>query len=184
MSEQPSRYQRSASGMVGALLVTILVILSFVALRSCSRTNLAVEPQHVDYLAQVGFAQQDGAELVYPASLPSGWSVTNVEFAPGTRPTLGISMLTDTNEYAGFRQSPLSAAELLTTYVDASPTSGAPVTLDTGVVRHWDTWTDSGGDTALVGRWHHETLLVFGSASEQDLETVAGSLTHATLPTR
>ena len=60
---------------------------------------------------------------------------------------------------------------------------GAPVTLDSGIVRHWDTWTDSGGDTALVARWHDETLMVFGSASQADLETLAGSLTDAALPT-
>ena len=93
-------------------------------------------------------------------------------------------MLTDGNQYVGFRQSPLSAPELLTTYVDSNPTSGPPVTLDSGVVRHWMTWTDSGGDTALVGRWHHETVMVFGSASQSDLETVAGSLTDAPLPAR
>jgi hypothetical protein len=184
VSEQPGRYQRSASGMVGAMLVTLLAILAFVALRACNRTDLEVKPDHVDYLAQVGYAQGTGAaDLVYPASLPSGWYVSSVDFAPGTRPTLGLSMLTAANEYAGFRQSPLPAAQLLTTYVDEHPTAGAPVTLDSGIVRHWDTWTDSGGDTALVARWHRETLMVFGSASQADLETLAGSLTDAALPT-
>ena len=181
MSEQPGRYQRSASGMVGALLVTILAILGFVALRACNRTDLVVRPQHVDYLANVGYAQRSGADLVYPATLPSGWYATNVDFASGTRPTLGISMLTDANAYAGFRQSPQTAPELLTTYVDPNPHAGTPVTLDSGIVRRWDTWTDAGGDTALVARWHHETLMVFGSASQADLETLAGSLTDASV---
>jgi hypothetical protein len=183
VSEQPGRYQRSASGMVGAMLVTLLAILAFVALRACNRTDLEVKPDHVDYLAQVGYAQGSGAaDLVYPASLPSGWYATSVDFAPGARPTLGLSMLTAANEYAGLRQSPLPAAQLLTTYVDEHPTADAPVTLDSGIVRHWDTWTDSGGDTALVARWHGETLMVFGSAAQADLETLAGSLTDAALP--
>ena len=179
MSEQPGRYQRSASGMVGAMLVTLLAILAFVVFRACNRTDLEVKPDHVDYLAEIGYAQGTGAELAYPTSLPSGWYATSVDFAPGPRPTLGLSMLTDANEYAGLRQSPLPAAQLLTTYVDAHPTAGPPVTLDSGTVRHWDTWTDSGGDTALVARWHHETLMVFGSASQADLETLAASLTDA-----
>jgi hypothetical protein len=183
VSEQPGRYQRSASGMVGALLVTLLAILAFVVFRACTRTDLEVKPDHVDYLAEVGFAQGSGADLVYPASLPSGWYATSVDFAAGERPTLGISMLTAANEYAGLRQSPLPAPQLLTTYVDPHPTSGQPVTLDSGIVRHWDTWTDSGGDTALVARWHHETLMVFGSAPQADLETLAGSLTDVALPT-
>ena len=58
-----------------------------------------------------------------------------------------ISMLTASNQYAGFEQSPASAAELLTTYVDPNPTAGAPVTLDSGIVRHWEPCTDAGGDT-------------------------------------
>jgi hypothetical protein len=163
--------------MVGALLVTVLVILAFVVFRACIRTDPEVNPDHVDYRAEVGFAQQAGADLVYPATLPTGWYATNVDYTPGKPPALGISMLTASNEYAGFQQSPASAAELLTTYVDANPTKGAPVTLDSGIVRHWDTWTDSGGDTALVAPWHLQTLMVFGSATQAELETLAGSLT-------
>lgn len=177
MSEQPGRYQRSTSGMVGALLVTLLVILAFVGFRACTGSNDGVRPQHVDYLAQIGFAQQAGADLVYPATLPSGWYVTRVDYTPGPRPELGLSMLTPGNEYAGLRQSPQSLPELLTTYVDAHPSAGAPVTLHSGVVTRWDTWTDSGGDTALTAHWHHESLMVFGSASRSELEALAGSLT-------
>jgi hypothetical protein len=163
--------------MVGALLVTVLVILAFVGFRACSSADPDVRPQHVDYLAQVGFAQQAGAHLVYPAALPTRWFVTRVDYAPGRRPELGLSMLTPGNEYAGVRQSPLSLPELLTTYVDAHPTAGAPVTLDSGLVTRWDTWTDSGGDTALTAHWQHESLMVFGSASLADLEAVAETLT-------
>jgi Protein of unknown function (DUF4245) len=177
VSEQPGRYQRSTSGMVGALLVTLLVILAFVGFRACTNTNAAVRPQHVDYLAQIGFAQQAGADLVYPATLPSGWYVTRVDYTAGRRPELGLSMLTPRNEYAGLQESPLSLPELLTTYVDPHPTAGAPVTLHSGLVGRWDTWTDAGGDTALTAHWHHQSLMVFGSASRSELEAVASSLT-------
>jgi hypothetical protein len=177
VSEQPGRYQRSTSGMVGALLVTVLVILAIVGLRACNSTDPDVKPQHVDYLAEVGFAQQAGAHLVYPANLPQGWYVTRVDYTPGRRPELGLSMLTPSNQYAGLRQSPLSLPELLTTYVDPHPTAGAPVSLHGGLVTRWDTWTDAGGDTALTARWHHQSLMVFGSASESELEAVASSLT-------
>jgi Protein of unknown function (DUF4245) len=177
VSEQPSRYQRSTSGMVGALLVTVLVILAFVGFRAWTSTNVEARPQHVDYLAQIGFAQQAGADLVYPASLPGGWYVTRVDYSPGRRPELGLSMLTPGNEYAGLQESPLTVPELLTTYVDGDPTSGAPVTLDSGVVTRWETWTDSGGDTALTAQWHHQSLMVFGSASRSDLEALASTLT-------
>ncbi|MGA8248095.1 MAG: DUF4245 family protein [Nocardioides sp.] len=177
MSEQPGRYQRSTSGMVGALLVTLLVILTFVGFRACTNSNDEVRPQHVDYLAQIGFAQQAGADLAYPATLPSGWYVTRVDYTPGRRPELGLSMLTPGNEYAGVRESPLPLPELLTTYVDLHPTAGDPVTLDSGLVTRWQTWTDSGGDTALTAHWHHESLMVFGSATRTELEAVASALT-------
>jgi hypothetical protein len=183
VSEQPGRYQRSPAGMVGALVVTVLVILGFVVFRSCVRSDLDVEPDHVDYRAEVRFAQQNGTRLVYPASLPNGWYATNVDFTPGTPPTLLISMLTASSDYAGFVQSPSSVPEVLTTYVDADPAAGDPVTLDSGLVTQWDTWTDAGGDTALVARWHHRTLMVFGSASLSELETLAGSLTDEPLST-
>ena len=135
-SGQPSRYQRSTSGMVGALLLTFLFVIGFVVLRGCNRANPDVRPDHVDYRAQVGFAQQAGADLVYPSRLPAGWYATRVDYEPGTSPELGISMLTP-DQYVGVRQSPRDIPELLATYVDAQPVAGASVTVDGGVVLRW-----------------------------------------------
>lgn len=176
-SQQPSRYERSTSSMAAALMVTVLVVIGFVAFRGCNRTSVDVKPDHIDYRAQIGYAQQAGATLVYPVRLPTGWYATRVDYEAGTRPDLGLSLLTPDNQYVGIRQSPVPTAELLTTYVDPQPTAGQPVTLDGAIVRHWDTWTDAGGDTALVARWHHESLLVFGSVPLADLEGLARSLT-------
>jgi hypothetical protein len=177
-SGQPSRYQRSTSGMVGALLLTFLFVIGFVVFRGCNRTSPDVRPDHVDYRAQVGFAQQAGATLVYPARLPAGWYATRVDYEAGARTEFGISMLTP-DQYVGVRQSPRDVPELLAAYVDAQPTAGPSVTVDGGVVRRWHTWTDAGGDTALTARWHQESLLVFGTVSRADLEQLASSLTDA-----
>jgi hypothetical protein len=180
-SGQPGRYQRSASGMIGALIVTLLVILAFVAFRAFNRSDLDVKPQKIDYLAQVHYAQQAGTEVVYPGRLPDGWYATQVRFSPGKQPGLELSMLTGDREYVGFVESPVSPPDLLTTYVDPHPQSGAPVTVDGSVASRWDTWTDSGGDTALVtqrGRGSaQESLLVFGNVSQGQLEELAASLT-------
>ncbi len=186
MSERPGRYERSTSGMVGALIVTLLVIFAFVAFRACNRTDAGVHPDHVDYLAQVGYAQRAGTELVYPSSLPPGWFATNLDLSLGSKPELSLSMLTSSGndgQYVGFVQSPVPVPELLTTYVDPSPTSGPPVTTPGGLVTHWQSWTDNGGDTALVARWHGSSLMVFGGASLADLEQLAGSLTTRALAT-
>jgi hypothetical protein len=177
VSEPSGRYQRSASGMVGAMVATLLLIAVFVALRACSRTPLDVKPTRVDYRAAVHYLQQSGSRMVYPGSLPKGWIVTQVNDSAGKRAELGLSILTAGGEYIGFQQSPIPLPELITTYVDPHPISGTPVDLDGGVIRHWAVWTDSGGDTALAGRWRHESLLVFGSASRSDIELVADALT-------
>jgi len=181
-SGQPGRYQRSSSGMVGALLITLLVIGAYVAFRACSRTDLQVEPDHVDYLAEVGIAQQAGEQVVYPSSLPRGWFATQLTLDPGRPTGLQLSMLTGGNEYVGFVQSPDSAPALLARYVDASPASGDPVDVPgavDGQVERWDVWTDTGGDTALVARHGRATLLLFGTVSQAQLEQLAGTLTSA-----
>jgi len=177
--ERPGRYQRSSAGMVGALIVTLLVILAFVAFRALNRSDLDVEPQRVDYLAQVRFAQQDGQapDLVYPARLPAGWYATNVQFSSGNAPEIELSMLTADDQYVGFVQSAASVPELLTTYVDPHPQAGARVQIPGSIASHWDVWTDTGGDTALVTEHGQDALLVFGTVSKDRLEQLAASLT-------
>jgi hypothetical protein len=178
---QPGRYTRSTSGMVGALAVTLLVILAFVAFRALNRSDLDVKAERIDYLAQVRYAQEAGSEPVYPARLPDGWYATKISFPPGSLSELELSMLTARGQYVGFVASPDSVPELLTTYVDAHPTAGAPVTVAGSVVTRWDTWSDSGGDTALVAQRgqgsSQESLLVFGTVSRAELEQVAATLT-------
>jgi hypothetical protein len=187
MTEQarrPGRYETSPAGMVGALIVTLLVILAFVAFRAFNRTDLDVKPAKIDYLSQVRIAQQaapkGSTDLVYPARLPSGWYATNVTLSvDGTRPDFRMSMLTADEEYVGFIQSPTALAELLTTYVDPQPQAGPPVTVPGAITPRWDTWTDSGGDTALTARHDGESLMVFGTVSRAQLEQLAASLTTA-----
>jgi hypothetical protein len=179
MSEQPGRYQRSTSGMVGALIVTLLVILAFVAFRAFDRSDLDVKRERIDYLAQVRYAQQSGIEVVYPDQLPSGWYATQITFAPGQQPGVELSMLTREGQYVGFVESLASPPEVLTTYVDPNPVSHGQVTLDGSLVSRWNAWTDTGGDSALVTERGQESLLVFGTVSQAQLEQLAASLTTA-----
>lgn len=172
MSEQPGRYQRSASGMVAALLVTVLAIGAFVLLRGVFSRNLEEKPTRVDYLADVRYAQQSGISLVYPAPLPKGWIPTYSNYSAGKRATFGVSILTSGDQYVGTWQSPEPIPQLLTDHVDADPQAGDAVDIPGALVTHWDTWTDSGGDTALTTRWHGESLMVFGSADLTQLEQV------------
>jgi hypothetical protein len=183
VSEQPGRYQRSPAGMVGALVVTVLVILAFVGFRAFNRSDLEVKPERVDYLAQVRFAQEapHGGDLIYPAQLPPGWYATRVRFSSDgdSQPGLQLSMLTPDDQYVGFAQSSSTVADLLTTYVDPDPQAGPPVTVEGSVTDRWDTWTDSGGDTALAAELGNQSLLVYGTAPRAQLEQLAASLTTA-----
>jgi hypothetical protein len=181
--EKPGRYQRSSAGLVGALIVTVLVILAFVAFRALNRSGLDVKPERIDYLAQVRFAQQDSTsprpDLVYPAGLPSAWYATHISFSSGTAPEIELSMLTGQGEYVGFVQSPATVSDLLTTYVDQDPQGGASVRVPGSVAPQWSVWTDSGGDTALAAEHGQDTLLVFGTVSRGQLEQLVASLTDA-----
>jgi hypothetical protein len=170
--------------MVGALVVTLLVILAFVAFRAVNRSDLDVRPGNVDYLAQVRFAQEDSSrgrpDLVYPARLPAGWHATHVAFSDGgAEPEIELSMLTSDNQYVGFVQSPETVAGLLSTYVDPHPQTAATTPVEGSFASRWQTWTDSGGDTALAARHGKDTLLVFGTVSRDQLAQLAASLTTA-----
>ena len=176
MSEQPGRYQRSASGMVGAMLLLLLVIAAFVGFRALNREELSVEPERVDYLAAVGFAQEEGWRVVYPRSLPAGWRPTSLDAR--TEDAWGIGFLTP-DGFVGVRQSDSPVEQLLETYVDEETVAEGPVRLDSGLARVWESWSDPGGDLAYAvetdGRW----VMVYGSAPAADLRTLAESLTTA-----
>lgn len=181
---QPGRYTRSSAGMAGALIVTLLVIGAFVAFRALNRNELEVTPQRFDYLAQVRYAQESGAEPVYPARLPSGWYATTMTFsAAGSSPEVDLSMLTGDGRYVGFVESPRAVPDLLTTYVDPHPRFGTSVSVSGSVATQWSTWTDADGDTALVAQRgtgkRLESLMVFGTVSRSQLAQLAGSLTTA-----
>ena len=176
---RPARYPRTANGLIGSLIVTLLVIGAFVALRALNRNDLEVKPTAVDYLASVAYAQDSGYDPVYPASLPEGWVATSVDFTPGDRPAWGIGMLTDDGKFVGLRQADESLDDLLHTYVDKDPAEGDRVEVTGSVASSWRTFSDSGGDHAYAAEVAGDTVLVYGSASTADLREVVDDLTLA-----
>lgn len=174
VTEQPGRYQRSFSGMVGAMLVLLLVIGAFVAFRALNREELEVEPERVDYLAAVGFAQEAGLDVVYPASLPETWKATSVDSRPGELWSIGF--LTP-DGFAGVAQRDAAVDDLLETYVDEDTTELEPVDLDGSVARSWQVYGDDGGDLGYVAEVGPDRVLVYGSAPAADLELLAEALT-------
>jgi Protein of unknown function (DUF4245) len=175
------RYERSTSGLVGAILVLLLVVVGVVLFRGAFRETPTYEPDHIDYLALVTSAQQNGLEPVYPAQLPEGWYVKDASFPLGDRPELDLAMTTDGGHFAGLHQEDASVGDLVGTYVGPDATEGDEVQVSGSVAPTWRTFSDPGGDHAFAAEVGDDTVLVYGSASEDDLRGLVESLTTAKL---
>ena len=172
-----SSYQRSTSGLVGALVVTLLVIGAFVAFRALTRDELETRPASVDYREQAGLAQDAGLDVVYPRDLPEGWQATNVQADPGERPVWAVSLLTDQQRYIGIRQEDDQLDDLLTTYVDEDVQARPDVRVQGSVAKTWQVFADDGGDLAYAAQLGDQVVMVYGSAGEEDLRLVLERLT-------
>lgn len=190
MAQGSARYERSAAGMVGAMIVTLLVILAFVAFRALNRDDLQVEPTSVDYLQVVEGLQGNDLDPAYPSRLPKGWQATRAVYDPENL-AWELDLLTDDERYIGVRQAALRDKDLIEEYVDDEGKAGEVTGFDTGVAPEWTTWEVDNDDrayTAPLGlpqvdettpeleRGQGTTLLVFGSASAADFEALIGEL--------
>ena len=178
MSEQGGRYQRSFSGMIGAMIVMVALIVAFVVVRGLNRNHPSVEQYHVDYLSVVrGVARAGGDPVAYPPELPDGWFATSAAF--GVEGIWRLSLLTDEEHFVGVRQSrgTESVEDLVTTYVGDDAEEGDPVTLDSPLAPTWRSFTDSGGDYALAAEVDDSIVLVVGTAPEQEIQDLTASLT-------
>ncbi len=181
MSEQqPGRYQRSTGGLIGAILITLVAIGGFVVFRAMVRDEVDKEPEALDYLESVGFAQDAGVEIAYPASVPDGWAATSVDYQPGDPPAWGVGFLTDDTLFVGVRDEDASLDDLLETYVDEDENEIEQLPdadLASDVASTWEVFQDSGGDRAYAAEVGDRVVLVYGSAPAEDLELVVGELT-------
>ena len=178
MSEQPSRYTRSFSGMVGALIVTVLVVLAYVVWRGLFRTDVDETPAAVDWQDSVELADQAGLDVVRPRELPTGWTATSVELFAGDDPRWGLGVLTDDGDFIGIRQQDTSVDELVRVYVDEKAEAGDDARVASDVTDTWQTWSDDGGDHGYATELGDEAVLVYGSAPVDDIESYLGLLTR------
>ena len=176
MSETAGRYQRSMGGMVGALVVTLGVILAFVVFRAVNRDELEVDREAIDYLVVVeGLQESDLLEPVYPPTLPKDWKAVDASFDAEDL-TWSLDLNTDETEFVGVVQSKLELDDLVDTYVDAAADEGDPVTLDSTLASRWTTFTDADGDYAVAAVVKGFNVLVYGTAGEDEIEDLASSL--------
>ncbi|NUR06361.1 MAG: DUF4245 domain-containing protein [Nocardioidaceae bacterium] len=175
MSEQAGRYQRSFGGMVGAMVVLVAVVLAWVGFRALTTSPPENPVQTVDYRADVPAAKRAADfDLVAPPTLPDGWRATTVTFTDEPEQHWHLGVLTDAGRYVGLEQGRQSAGSMVHRYVDERAQRGTPVRVGS---TSWATWTDPGGDTALVRRDGGTTTLVVGhDVPRSDLVSYTSSL--------
>lgn len=167
MSEQPGRYRRSAAGMIGALLVLLAVVAGFVLFRGATRNDPPSAVQPVDYRQTLKYARaQADFKLVAPPHLPRGWTATSVSFTDGADQHWHLGQLTVRDRYVGLEQGDLPVRSMVQAYVDPDPSRGKDVMIDG---QPWTSWSDAGGDRALVRDMGRVTTLVVGTVERQVL---------------
>jgi len=160
--------------MVGALIVLLLVIIAFVVFRGSVRDNKAVPVKAVDYAASLPFIrEQAGFPVLAPAALPEGWKATSLRFEDTRPQSWHLGVLTDEGHYVGIEQARDSESTMVDEFVDDDAEKGEQVEV---AGKTWDTYTDDGGDRALVRREDGLTILVVGTLSEDELNAYVESL--------
>lgn len=180
-SGTPGRYQRSFGGLVGAMVVLVVVVLSIVGYRELFRTDAAVDPTPVDYLDTAESVATTGLPVVAPASLPQGWVATSADLdrdGGGEGPVWRVGMLTGDERFVGLRQGDRGPDELIeTAYPDAQPEAGPSADVESPVAGVWETWRVD-GELAYTATVEDTVVLVHGSAGEDALEETIGRLTR------
>jgi hypothetical protein len=169
-------------GMVGALVVTVGVIIAFVIFRAIIRDDPQVNREAIDYKATVESLQEsDLLDPVYPPTLPKGWKAVDATF-DAEELTWSLDLNTADTEFVGVVQSLLPLKDLLETHVDAKASEGNAVMLDSPLASTWSTFTDEGGDYALAAKVKGFTVLVFGTASDDEIKDLTAALVSRKLP--
>lgn len=177
--ERPGGYRRSSTGLLGAMVATVVAVLLFVGFRSLIRDNDSTPVPAVDWKISFQAARADGKLAVLaPPATPSGWKATSVSFTPGSDPAWHLGMLTPTSTYVGIEESRDDLGTLVADHVNGTVTTGAGVTV---AGTHWRVYRGSRGDYALGRSTEHsgesESQLVVGSASPATIRDFAASLT-------
>ena len=163
MSSQAGRYQRSFSGMVGAMVVLLVVIGAYVAFRAVNRNDVADPVVPIDWKGPASYArEQADFDVLSPAALPQGWIATSARWAGGREPHWHLGTLTAQKQYVGLEQEDRTVDDMVQEYVDPDAARGKDVTIDG---QRWQSWFDE-QDQALVRETGPVTTLVVGSVDQ------------------
>jgi hypothetical protein len=156
------------------LVVICLVIVAWTAFRQSGDVGVrTVDPSSTVQLA----AARAGYELQVPTGLDEDYLPTSArtdagDAGEGDPVTLQIGYLTPSEEFAGFVVSDDRGADPVAAVLDGAEEQG---TVDVAG-QPWARSTTVDGETALSREADGVTVLVTGSASDEELETVAESV--------
>ncbi len=181
---KPGRYDRNANGLIASLIVTVVVVVLFVGLRTLVYGDTPeLTPENVDYSASVAEVQLSGETVVYPAALPPGWITTNFNIDRDRRSTYGFTLLTPEERFVGVQQETRSTQALLERLINENPVDEDRTYAAAGsVAPQWEIYSDEGGDLAYVANLGEQTIVVYGSAGADAMEVVVESLTTTPIP--
>ncbi|MDP3968584.1 MAG: DUF4245 domain-containing protein [Nocardioides sp.] len=178
---QSGRYQRSASGLVAALVIVMVVVAAYIGFRALVRADPVLDTRSIDdaeYAQVLGFAREGDFPVVAPPETPEGWVATVVRYTPGPSPRFSMSFLTEEERYVGLEQTRGGLERLVETYVDEEAEPGPSVEVAGELGGTWQSWTDEGGDYALTREYEGTNVLVVGSAGPDVVRELAASLTE------
>jgi hypothetical protein len=156
------------------LVVICLVIVAWTAFRQSGDVGVrTVDPSSTVHLA----AARASYELPVPTGLDADYLPTSTrtdagDAGDGDPVTLEIGYLTPSEEFAGFVVSDDRGADPVAAVLDGAEEHG---TVDVGGDR-WTRSTTVDGETALSREAGGVTVLVTGSAPDEELQTVAESV--------
>jgi len=175
------RSKQTFANMLRSLVPLVLIVLGVVWWTNF-RQSADVQPvKAIDPSTSVQLAaNRAGYQLLVPTDLPRGYRPTSVRTDAGTAGegdpvTLQIGYVTPSDQFAEFVVSDDPRADAVTSLLNDA-TAGGSVQIGA------DTWTratrlhERDEETVLSHTVDGVTVVVSGSATEQELETVAGSL--------
>jgi hypothetical protein len=172
------RMQRfTAANMIRSLLPLVLGCLIVVGITAL-RQNPDDPVREVDTTsAERAVSQLAGYPLLVPRGLSDGWRPTSVrtdagQASSGDPVTLQIGWYTPGEDFAEYVVSDDAEAGALTDVLDGATRDGTQQVDGEA----WQRLTTDRGETALTRTEGTATLLVTGSASDDELGTLAGSL--------
>lgn len=184
-AERGGRYERSFGGLIGAMILTVVVIIGYVVFRAVVRDDFEVERDTVDHEMVVRGYQESGDDSVtYPRALPAGWRA--VAAGPSAANGWLLDVLTEDDEWSvGLRQEDRSVPDMLRVYIDEDGQAEADgtVALTGDLGGEWQVYRDSSdGDYALVRDLGERNIIVYSRAPEEQVRAYVESLTQEPLP--